>query len=152
LAPWRRLKIKQQIFTAGAAYVIGNATIAVDYSNTQFKDIGALAGLPATGAGGDARFHDIEVNVLYKLAPTLFVGAGYNYLKGYGVNGATYQQGALGVDYILSKRTDLYANAVYQHASGTDSTGGKAVANLNGWAASSTQNQAELVLGIRHRF
>ena len=142
----------QRIFTAGAAYVIGDATVAVDYSNTQFKDIGTLAGLPATGAGGDARFHDIEVNVLYKLNPVLFLGAGYNYLRGYGVNGATYHQGALGVDYILSKRTDLYANAVYQHASGTDSTGGKAVANLNGLTASSTQNQAEIVLGIRHRF
>lgn len=143
---------KQRIFTAGAAYVIGPATLAVDYSNTQFKDIGALPGLPATGAGGDARFNDIEVNVLYKVTPTLFVGAGYNYLKGYGVNSATYHQGVLGADYILSKRTDLYANAVYQHASGIDSTGGKAVANLNGWAASSTQNQTKIALGIRHRF
>jgi predicted porin len=143
---------KQRIFTAGAAYVIGPATVAVDYSNTQFEDIGALPGLPATGAGGDARFHDIEVNVLYKVTPTLFVGAGYNYLKGYGVNRATYHQGVLGADYILSKRTDLYANAVFQHASGTDSTGGKAVANFNGWAASSTQNQTKIALGIRHRF
>ena len=143
---------KQQIFTVGASYVIGPATVAVDYSNTQFKNIGALAGLPATGAGGDARFHDIEVNVLYKVTPTLFLGADYNYLKGYGVNGATYHQGAVGADYILSKRTDFYAKAVYQHASGTDSTGGKAVAALNGWAASSTQNQTQVVLGIRHRF
>jgi predicted porin len=73
-------------------------------------------------------------------------------LKGYGVNGATYNQGAIGLDYFLSKRTDLYANAVYQHASGTDSTGGSAVANLNGLTASTTANQAEVVLGIRHRF
>jgi predicted porin len=143
---------RQQIFTAGAAYVLGRATIAVDYSNTQFKGIGTLPGLPATGAGGDARFHDIEVNVLYQFSPTVFAGAGYNYLKGYGVNAATYQQGVLGLDYILSKRTDLYANAVFQHASGTDSTGGKAVANFNGWAPSSNQNQAKVMLGIRHRF
>jgi predicted porin len=143
---------RQQIFTAGASYVIGAATVAIDYSNTQFKDIGALPGLPATGAGGDARFHDIEVNVLYRLTPALSLGAGYNFLKGYGVNSATYNQGAVGLDYFLSKRTDLYAKAVYQHASGTDSTGGKAVANLNGITASSTQSQAEVVLGIRHRF
>ena len=142
----------QQIFVAGASYVVGAATIGVNYSNTQFKDIGTLPGLPAMGAGGDARFHDIEANVLYQLTPALFLGAGYNYLKGYGVNGATYNQGAIGVDYFLSKRTDFYANAVYQHASGTDSTGGKAVANLNGLTASTTQNQAEVVIGIRHRF
>ena len=108
----------QQIFVAGASYVVGAATFGVNYSNTQFKDIGTLAGLPATGAGGDARFHDIEANVLYQLTPALFLGAGYNYLKGYGVNGATYNQGAIGLDYFLSKRTDFYANAVYQHASG----------------------------------
>jgi predicted porin len=142
----------QQIFVAGASYVVGAATFGVNYSNTQFKDIGTLPGLPATGAGGDARFHDIEANVLYQLTPALFLGAGYNYLKGYGVNGATYNQGAIGVDYFLSKRTDFYANAVYQHASGTDSTGAKAVANLNGLTASTTQNQAEVVIGIRHRF
>jgi len=142
----------QQIFVAGASYVVGAATFGVNYSNTQFKDIGTLPGLPATGAGGDARFHDIEANVLYQITPALFLGAGYNYLKGYGANGATYNQGAIGVDYFLSKRTDFYANAVYQHASGTDSTGGKAVANLNGLSASSTQNQAEVVIGIRHRF
>jgi predicted porin len=142
----------QQIFVAGASYVVGAATFGVNYSNTQFKDIGTLPGLPATGAGGDARFHDIEANVLYQLTPALFLGAGYNYLKGYGVNGATYNQGAIGLDYFLSKRTDFYANAVYQHASGTDSTGGKAVANLNGLTASTTQNQAEVVIGMRHRF
>lgn len=143
---------RQQIFVAGASYVVGSATLAVDYSNTQFKNIGALPGLPATGAGGDARFHDIEVNVLYHFTPALQLGVGYNFLKGYGVNGATYNQGAIGVDYFLSKRTDLYANAVYQHASGTDSTGGRAVANLNGLTASTTQSQAEVVVGIRHRF
>lgn len=142
----------QQIFVVGASYVVGAATFGVNYSNTQFKDIGTLPGLPATGAGGDARFHDIEANVLYRLTPALFLGAGYNYLKGYGVNGATYNQGAIGLDYFLSKRTDFYANAVYQRASGTDSTGGKAVANLNGLTASTTQNQAEVVIGMRHRF
>lgn len=143
---------RQQIFVAGASYAVGAATFGVNYSNTQFKDIGTLRGLPATGAGGDARFHDIEVNVGYQLTPAVHLGAGYNYLKGYGVNGATYQQGVIGADYLLSKRTDFYADAVYQHASGTDSTGGKAVANLNGLTASTTPNQVQVVVGMRHRF
>ncbi|QCP54829.1 porin [Trinickia violacea] len=142
----------QQIFAAGASYVVGSATFAVDYSNTQFKGIGTLPGLPATGAGGDAKFHDIEVNVGYQLTPTLHLGVAYNYLKGYGVNGATYNQGTIGADYFLSKRTDLYAVTAYQHASGTDSTGGKAVASLTGLTASKTQSQVQVVIGIRHRF
>lgn len=142
----------QQIFVAGASYAVGAATFGVNYSNTQFKDIGTLPGLPATGAGGDAKFNNIEVNVGYQLTPALHLGVAYNYLKGYGVNGATYNQGTIGADYFLSKRTDLYTVAVYQHASGTDSTGGKAVANLTGLTASTTQNQAQVVIGIRHRF
>ncbi|MGU7782832.1 porin [Burkholderia sp. PU8-34] len=143
---------KQQIFAAGASYAVGAATFAVDYSNTQFKAIGTLPGLPATGAGGDARFHDIEVSVGYQLTPALHLGVAYNYLKGYGVNGATYNQGTIGADYFLSKRTDLYAVTAYQHASGTDSTGRKAVASLTGLTASTTQSQVQVVIGIRHRF
>lgn len=143
---------KQQIFVVGATYTVGAATFGANYSNTQFKAIGTLPGLPATGAGGDAKFHDVEVNVGYQLTPALHLGVAYNYLKGYGVNGATYSQGAIGADYFLSKRTDLYTVAVYQHASGTDSTGGKAVANITGLSASTTQSQAQVVIGIRHRF
>lgn len=142
----------QQIFTAGAAYTLGAATFGATYSNTQFNDIGAEAGLPATGAGGDARFHNVEVNFKYQITPALLVGAAYDYTKGYGVNDAKYHQGVLGADYFLSKRTDVYVDGVYQHASGTDSTGGRAVANINFLSASTTQNQVLAIVGIRHRF
>ncbi|WP_321927425.1 porin [Paraburkholderia guartelaensis] len=142
----------QQIIVAGAQYTYEAATFGVTYSNTQFKDIGALAGLPATGADGDAKFHNVEANFRYQLTPALLLGAAYDYTKGYGVNGATYHQGVIGADYFLSKRTDLYVDAVYQHASGTDSTGEKAVANINFLTASTTQNQAMAIVGMRHRF
>lgn len=142
----------EQIFIAGASYQIDAATISATYSNTQFKDIGALAGLPAVGAGGDAKFHDAELNVRYMVRPNFLIGVGYNYTKGYGVNDAQYQQGVLGTDYFLSKRTDLYADVVYQHASGTDSTGTRAVAQITDLSASSTQNQVLAIVGIRHKF
>ncbi|WP_321916304.1 MULTISPECIES: porin [unclassified Paraburkholderia] len=142
----------QQVIVAGAQYTYEAATFGVTYSNTQFKDIGALAGLPATGAGGDAKFHNVEANFRYQLTPALLLGAAYDYTKGYGVNGATYHQGVMGADYFLSKRTDLYVDAVYQHASGTDSTGEKAVANINFLTASTTQNQVMAIVGMRHRF
>ncbi|CAG9216728.1 Porin [Paraburkholderia tropica] len=142
----------QQVIVAGAQYTYQSATFGVVYSNTQFKDIGTLAGLPATGAGGTAKFHNVEANFRYQLTPTLLLGAAYDYTKGYGVNDAQYQQGVIGADYFLSKRTDVYADAVYQHASGTDSTGGKAVANINFLTASTTQNQVMAIVGMRHRF
>jgi predicted porin len=142
----------QQIISAGGAYTFGAATIGATYSNTQFKDIGTLAGLPATGAGGDAKFHNAEINFKYQFTPALLAGLAYDYTKGYGVNDAKYHQGVVGIDYFLSKRTDVYADAVYQHASGTDSTGGRAVANINFLSASSTQNQVMAIVGMRHKF
>jgi len=68
------------------------------------------------------------------------------------VNSVQYHQAALGADYFLSKRTDLYVAAVYQHASGTDSTGMAAHANILGLSASSTTNQSVAAAGIRHKF
>jgi predicted porin len=142
----------QQIVTAGASYTYKSATLAMVYSNTQFKEIGALAGLPATGAGGDAKFNNLEVSVRYQLTPALLLGADFNYLKGYGINDAKYSQGGIGAEYFLSKATNLFADAIYQHASGIDSTGKKAVANLYGLSPSSTQNQFITVVGIQHLF
>ncbi|MEM5461110.1 porin [Paraburkholderia phytofirmans] len=142
----------QQIFAAGASYKLGAATFNTMYSNTQFKDIGSLAGLPATGAGGDAKFHNIEVGFTYQLTPAAFLGADYDYLTGYGVNHAHYNTVEVGGTYFLSKRTDIFADVGYQHASGTDSTGKKAVANLNAVSASTTPNQILAVIGMRHRF
>lgn len=142
----------QQIISAGGAYAFGAATFGATYSNTQFKDIGAEAGLPATGRGGDAKFHNAEVNFKYQITPSFLVGAAYDYTKGYGVNDAKYHQGVIGADYFLSKRTDVYVDGVFQHASGTDSTGSPAVANINFLSASSTQNQVMAIVGMRHKF
>ncbi|WP_027803573.1 porin [Paraburkholderia dilworthii] len=143
---------RQQTFIAGATYKIGAATVGAVYSNIQFQEIGALPGLPATGAGGDAKFHNAEINFRYQVSPAFLAGIAYNYTKGYGVNDAHYHQAVVGVDYLLSKRTDVYADVIGQHASGTDSTGRPAVANLAFTTASTTANQVVAVVGIRHKF
>ena len=143
----------QQVISAGGAYTFGPATVGATYSNTQFKDLGQT-GVVATGqvTSGSAKFHNAELNFKYQLTPALLLGAAYDYTKGYGVNDAKYHQGMIGADYFLSKRTDFYVDAVYQHASGTDSTGKRAVANINGLSASSTSNQVAAIVGIRHKF
>ena len=143
----------QQVIAAGMSYVFGSATVGATYSNTQFKDLGALAGLPAVGGvGGTAKFHNAEINFKYQITPTLLAGVAYDYTKGYGVNDAKYNQVSAGLDYFLSKRTDLYLAGVYQHASGKDSTGHAAVANISSISPSSTSNQVVATVGIRHKF
>ncbi|WP_223216766.1 porin [Paraburkholderia phenoliruptrix] len=141
-----------QIISVGVSYTVDAVTLGVAYSNTQFKNIGALAGLPASGAGGTAKFHNAEVNMKFRITPFLVAGIAYNYTDGYGANHAAYDQLTSGVDYFLTKRTDIYLVGVYQHASGTDSTGRQAVANIATVSPSSSANQVLATLGIRHRF
>jgi predicted porin len=139
-----------QVIGAGGAYTIGAATIGATYSNVKFYDIGG-----ATFTGQTATFNNGEINFKYQLTPALLVGAAYDYTRGSSLNGndsAKYHQGSAGVDYFLSKRTDVYITGVYQHASGTDSTGKSAVAAINGLSASSNDNQFTARIGIRHKF
>ena len=145
----------QQVISAGGAYTFGPATVGATYSNTQFKDLGqtAVAGQPAGSAtGGNAKFHNAELNFKYQLTPALLLGAAYDYTKAYSIANEKIHQGILGVDYFLSKRTDLYADGIYQHASGTNSVNGSATAQINGLSPSSTANQVAAVVGIRHKF
>ncbi|AQG99656.1 porin [Burkholderia sp. KK1] len=146
----------QQVISAGGAYTFGAATVGATYSNTQFKDLGSEpgTGLTPTGGftGGTGKFHNAEINFKYQLTPALLLGVAYDYTKGYGLGDAKYHQAMLGADYFLSKRTDVYIDGVYQHASGTDSTNRTAVANINGLSPSSTSNQVAAVVGIRHKF
>jgi predicted porin len=146
-----------QVIGAGAAYTFGASTLGALYSNTRFKGLGdASSGpIPAGGITGSATLNNVEVNYKYQFTPSLLLGAEYVYTKGSGPNGvgdASYHQGALGVDYFLSKRTDIYAVAAFQKASGTDSSGKPAVASISQITPSSTDKQVALRLAIRHKF
>lgn len=148
----------EHILAAGVQYVFGQATVAAIYTNTRFENLGsvAVAGLTPTEAGytGHATFNSAEVNLRYQLTPALMLAFAYDYTNGTGVgNGsAVYHTVDLGATYALSKRTDLYAVGVYQHAAGTDSTGRPAVAALIGSTPSTRAAQTVVTTGIRHRF
>lgn len=142
----------EQILALGGTYRVGAATLGAVYTNTQFRDLGAFASLDPHGYSGAAKFHNGELNVRYLVTPSVLLGAAYDYTHGYGVNRVNYQQGDLGATYIFSKRTQVYLIGLYQHASGTDSTGQAAVANINGLSASSTPNQLAVLAGITHKF
>jgi len=142
----------QQVLSAGGAYTFGPATVGATYSNTQFKDLGQTAVAGARAVSGNAKFHNAELNFKYQLTPALLLGAAYDYTKAYSIANEKIHQGVLGADYFLSKRTDLYVDGIYQHASGTNSLNATATAQINGLSASSTANQVAAIVGIRHTF
>ncbi len=148
-----------QVIGAGGAYTFGAATIGLTYSNIRFANLG-MTFAPPTVRGQTATFNNAELNFKYQLTPALLIGAAYDYTRGATIEGASraqYHQGAVGVDYFLSKRTDVYVIGVYQHAlgevlneAGTGVTA--ATAGINGLSGSSNQNQFAARIGIRHKF
>jgi predicted porin len=149
-----------QVIGAGGAYTFGAATFGVTYSNIKFMNLGTVASLNTRGYTGTATFNNAEINFKYQITTALLVGAAFNYTKGSDVSeasgatnpGGKYYQSALGIDYFLSKRSDVYVSAVYQTASGTDSTGKSAVAAINAQSASTSDRQVFVRFGIRHKF
>jgi predicted porin len=138
-----------QVIGAGGSYTIGPAVIAAVYTNIKYQDIGRFNGATAT-------FNDVEVNARYRFNPEVFAAVAYNYTKGNAVTGQLgnqkYHQVSAIADYSLSKRTDLYVVGTVQQASGTNSTGTAAVADISNFGDSSNNRQAVLRLGFRHRF
>ncbi|MFL9901863.1 porin [Paraburkholderia fungorum] len=147
-----------QVIGAGGAYTFGAATVGATYSNIRFGNLGASYASPFKGQS--ATFNNAEINFKYQLTPALLIGAAYDYTRGAEIDGASraqYHQGAVGVDYFLSKRTDVYVTGVYQHALGeTLNAAGTGVidatAGINGLTGSSNQNQFTARVGIRHKF
>ncbi|ASL46699.1 Outer membrane porin protein [Burkholderia sp. AD24] len=140
-----------QIVRVGGQYVIGAATLGLAYSNTQYAT-DAFSAYHST-----AKFNNGSVFFNYQITPALRTGVGYNYTSLTGPSSAHYNQVNLGADYALSKRTDLYALAGYQKASGnTLNASGKVVsaqASIGSFGVNSGTSSQELaVVGIRHKF
>jgi predicted porin len=149
-----------QVIGAGGAYTFGAATLGATYSNIKFMNLGTVAVTGTPHYTGTATFNNAELNFKYQVTPALLVGAAFDYTDGSRVSrtngpanaGAKYYQGSLGVDYFLSKRTDVYLVGIYQHANGTDSTGDAARASINLLTASNGNNQSTVRIGIRQKF
>ncbi len=143
---------EQRIFSAGTAYSVGSATIGGTYSNIAFVGVPSASTGVGQALNENARFNNVEANFKYQITPALVAGVALDYTRGYNINHAQYKQGTIGVDYFLSKRTDVFANVTYQHAQGTDSTGAPARAVISTVSPSSDSNQVASVIGIRHKF
>lgn len=131
---------RNRVLGGGGSYTFGGATAALLYTNSQFDLLN----------GGSLRFSNYEANVRYLLTPALQAAVGYIYTtqrsSSSSYSSAHYNQLALGTNYFLSKRTDVYLNAIYQRASGAN-----AWIELIG-APSSNNHQFVATTGIRHRF
>ncbi|WP_414441849.1 porin [Burkholderia sp. 22PA0106] len=145
-------------FGVGAHYVYGPAAVGVLWTHSKIED-SRLAGVP-----NDIRFDNVELNGTYALTPSLALLGGYTYTFGKTSSAGSkagspkWHSATLAADYSLSKRTDVYLAAVYQHASGTLYDNGQGVrvdntASVGGLlTASSTGNQVGATFGVRHRF
>ncbi|SAL25094.1 outer membrane protein, (porin) [Caballeronia choica] len=134
---------RQRTYGVGASYSAGALTFGGVWTQSRFDDVLA--------SDADANFNNYELNARYNLTPALALGGEYTYtsanLHGFGQSEkVNYHQVGLQADYLLSKRTDIYAEGVYQKA--TD----KGRANIYGVNSSASGNQVVVSTGIRHRF
>jgi predicted porin len=142
-----------QVVAVGGTYAIGPALIGMTYSNVQYGAIAALGGKTAA-------FDDVEVGLGLRFMSDFMAGISYNYIKGKSVTTASgssvgdqhFNQVSLIADYFLSKRTDIYVTGAFQKASGINSNGTAAVADIGALGDSSNNRQAVVRFAMRHRF
>jgi outer membrane protein OmpU len=123
----------QQTGVVGASYQLGTLKLAGNYAYTQFKGFGETSHMNVYEFGGTNRFSPAFSGTLAGQYTTL--------------EGHHWTQGTLGVDYHLSKRTDIYAVTDYMKAS----SGVNAVIAGN-FTPSSTTTQYDFRIAMRHKF
>jgi len=131
---------QQRIWGAGGLYAMGNASIGLMYTNTDFE---------LTPSSTHRMYQNLEASLRYKITPALRAAIGETYTA---VNTNTspsswhYWQTTTALQYFLSKSTDVYIDLLYQRAS-------NAVAQIEGASGpSSGGTQLLAVTGIRHKF
>ncbi|WP_027817576.1 porin [Paraburkholderia bannensis] len=140
-----------QIARVAAQYTAGSFIFGLGYSNAQY------AADANSAFDNKQKYNTGQGFLAYQATPALLVGAGYSYTHASGDTSANYHQFSLGGDYNLSKRTDVYVTAAYQHASGTTrdaDTGAvtSAQASIGSYGYAGTGSQTLVNLGLRHRF
>ncbi|MPW15563.1 porin [Paraburkholderia sp. CNPSo 3157] len=137
---------RQRSFGAGASYAFGPAVVGLVWTQARFDNF--------TGTSASIHTNNYEVNAKYNLTPALGLGAAYTYTNG-AVGDFHFHANQVGLqgDYALSKRTDIYAQGVYQLTSTAHGDLVNAVIdNGSATGVSSSRRQAVASVGMRHRF
>ncbi len=132
-------------YGAAAGYAFGPAQVGAAWTQARLDD--------TTAGAANVRIDNYEVNGKYNLTPALGLGVAYTYSNGrLGQENAHWHQIGVQADYALSKRTDVYAQAVYQRASGANASiyNGDTLSTTSN--ISSSINQTAATVGLRHRF
>jgi predicted porin len=134
------------IARAGGQYVIGPVTAGAAYSFTQYSPDASST------FTNTEKYNNASVFAIWQVTPSFQTVAGYNYTKSSGDSSAKYHQFNLGMDYFLSKRTDVYATAGYTHASGQNGLGAAQAVIGSYDIDSGKQAQAIVIVGMRQKF
>jgi predicted porin len=140
------ISFRQREFGAGATYAFGPAIVGLAWTQSRADNF-------ADGTGS-AHINNYEASAKYNLTPALGLGVAYTYSNG-AVADNSFHANQIGLqgDYALSKRTDVYAQAVYQLTSSPEGTTLPAViSNGDSTGVSSSRRQTVASVGLRHRF
>ncbi|RKT21753.1 outer membrane protein OmpU [Paraburkholderia sp. RAU2J] len=124
---------RQGAFAIGAAYTIGKVMLSGNFTYTTIK-----------GFGQTSHMQVYEGGAAYTFTPALLLYGGYQHTR---FEGNHWNQGSLGLHYLLSKRTDVYLSGDYLRAS----DGVNAVIGYS-FTPSSSSTQADVRIGMRHSF
>ncbi|WP_407972158.1 porin [Burkholderia pyrrocinia] len=134
-------------YGAAAGYAFGPAQVGAAWTQSRIDNVAGMV--------GSFRADNYEVNAKYNLTPALGLGAAYTYTNAkVQAGGSHWNQFGVQADYALSKRTDVYAQAVYQRGAkgNTLRTGIYNGDNTASSAPSTSVNQTAATVGLRHRF
>lgn len=125
-------------FGIGASYAFDRSLVHALYTRAKFRAADNIA-------------HTYEIGLLLSVTPFLSWGSDFAHTDVSGT-GSHINTVSSSVVYALSKRTDVYSTAAYEHVSGTSITGGALVAQLFSQGASSGKSQCVVRIALRHKF
>jgi predicted porin len=130
---------RQREFGGGAQYMFGQLRVNGMITDVRYDYLDHTS----------LHLDNFDVNASYYVTPYVVLGAAYVYTKGqYGgpiTTAPHWNMGQLSINYLFSKRTNVYVFANYQRATA-------AVADTYLLAPSSGASQTVVVAGIRHLF
>ncbi|WMY11066.1 porin [Paraburkholderia phenoliruptrix] len=152
----------QREFGVGINYKIGFASLGFAYTHSRIENpLGngyiTPPNFPAGITVNALTFDNFEVNAQYYFTPSFFAGAMYTYTNGRydasnGNSKPKWNMAGLVADYYLSKRTDVYAQVVYQKVSASTGTFLDNAYISGTDNSSSTNKQFVARIGMKHLF